>query len=149
MTRLLIGLAAVVGATVLLQAAGVGGFIQAASAQVDGFAADRYAGITGSCLRTSALLGTCAVLAMGEYARAKNWQHRLLGTAVLAVILSGEVLTFSRSGIFIATIGAVALFLFAVPGLRLRFAALVIPAAVIAIAAGTIGGWLQAPPGRA
>ena len=40
----------------------------------------------------------------------------------------------------IATIGVVALFFFAVRGVRLRFAVLVVPAIVVAIAAGSIGG---------
>jgi len=140
LTRLLILMGAVVAATVLVQAAGVEGFIQAASAQVDGFAANRYAGITGSYLHTSAFLGTIAVLAMGEFAMQRTWPARLAGTALLAAILSGEVLTFSRSGVVIAGIGAIALFLFATRGRRLGFAMMVVPAIAIAIAAGSIGG---------
>jgi hypothetical protein len=140
LTRLLIAMGSVVAVTVLVQAAGVEGFIQAASAQVDGFAANRYAGITGSYLHTSAFLGTTAVLAMGEFATLRSWGARLGGTALLAAILSGEVLTFSRSGVVIAMIGAVALFLFAMRGRRLSFAVLVVPAMAIAIAAGSIGG---------
>jgi len=140
LTRLLIAMGSVVAVTVLVQAAGVEGFIQAASAQVDGFAANRYAGITGSYLHTSAFLGTTAVLAMGEFATLRSQRARLGGTALLAAILSGEVLTFSRSGVVIATIGAIALFLFAVRGRRAGFAVLVVPAMVIAIAAGAIGG---------
>jgi hypothetical protein len=140
LTRLLIAMGSLVAATVLVQAAGVEGFIQAASAQIDGFAANRYAGITGSYLHTSAFLGTIAVLAMGEFATLRSWQARLGGTAVLAAILSGEVLTFSRSGVVIAMIGVIALFLFAMRGRRLGFAVLVVPAIAIAIAAGAIGG---------
>jgi O-antigen ligase len=140
LSRLMIVMGSLVGVTVLLQAAGVEGFIQAASAQVDGLAANRYAGITGSYLHTSAFLGIAAVLAMGEFATLCNWRRRLGGTAVLALILSGQVLTFSRSGVVIAGIGTIALFLFAVRGVRLRFAVLVVPAIVVAIAAGSIGG---------
>lgn len=140
LSRLMIAMGGVVAVTVLLQAAGVEGFIQAASAQVDGLAANRYAGITGSYLHTSAFLGVVAVLAMGEFARLTDWRERLGGTAVLAAILSGQVLTFSRSGVVIATIGIIALSLFAVRGARLRFAVLVVPAVVIAVAAGSIGG---------
>jgi hypothetical protein len=140
LSRLMIGIASVVGITVLLQAAGVEGFIQAASAEVDGLAANRYAGITGSYLHTSAFLGVAAVLAMGEFARVTSWGTRIAGTAILAVILSGQVLTFSRSGVVIATIGIVSLFLFATGGVRLRFAALVVPAVAIAVAAGSFGG---------
>jgi O-antigen ligase len=139
-SRLMIAMGGVVAVTVLLQAAGVEGFIQAASAQVDGLAANRYAGITGSYLHTSAFLGVAAVLAMGELTALRSWKERLGGTALLAAILSGQVLTFSRSGIVIATIGAIALFLFAVRGARLRFAALVVPAVAIAVMAGSIGG---------
>jgi O-antigen ligase len=130
----------VVTLTVIAQALGIGGFIQAASAQVDGLAANRYAGITGSYLHTSAFLGTVAVLAMGEFSTLRTWQARLGGTAVLAAILSGEVLTFSRSGVVIAMIGVIALFLFAMKHRRVSFAVLVVPAIAIAIAAGAIGG---------
>ena len=140
LSRLTIVMGFVVAITVLLQAAGVEGFIQAASAQVDGLAADRFAGVTGSYLHTSAFLGIAAVLAMGEFANLSGWRERLGGTAVLAVILSGQVLTFSRSGVVIATIGILALFLFAVRGARWRFAVLVVPALVIAVAVGSIGG---------
>jgi O-antigen ligase len=140
LTRLLIVLGSVVAGTVLLQAMGVEGFIQAAGAHVEGLAANRYAGITGSYLHTSAFLGVAAVLAMGEFAQLPRWAPRLGGTALLAVILSGEVLTFSRSGVVIAMIGAFALFLFAMRGSRISFAVLVVPAMVIAIAAGSIGG---------
>jgi hypothetical protein len=140
LTRLVLALGTVVGATVLLQAMGVEGFIQAASAQVDGLAANRYAGITGSYLHTSAFLGCAAVLAMGELPALRSAAARIGGTALLAAILSGVVLTFSRSGAVIAMIGALALFVFAVPGLRLRFAAMVVPAIVVAVAAGSIGG---------
>lgn len=140
LSRLLIVMGGVVAITVLIQAAGVEGFIQAASAQVDGFAANRYAGITGSYLHTSAFLGTVAVLAMGEFGTLETWQARLGGTVVLAGILSGEVLTFSRSGVVIAAIGILLLLLFGMRGRRLSFAVLVVPAVVVAIAAGAIGG---------
>jgi O-antigen ligase len=140
LSRLMIAMGGVVAITVLLQASGAEGFIQAASAQVDGLAADRYAGITGSYLHTSAFLGVAAVLAMGEFGRVDGWKERLGGTVVLAVILSGQVLTFSRSGVMIATIGAIALLVFAVRGARVRFAVLVVPAVVAAVAAGSIGG---------
>jgi hypothetical protein len=140
LTRLLIAMGLVVAATVLVQAAGVEGFIQAASAQVDGLAADRYAGITGSYLHTSAFLGVAAVLAMGELASLPGGRARLGAAALLAAILSGEVLTFSRSGVVIASIGAIALLLFALPGRRAGFAALVLSAVAIAVAIGAIGG---------
>lgn len=140
LTRLVIVMGGVVSLTVLVQAAGVEGFIQAASAQVDGLAANRYAGITGSYLHTSAFLGTAAVLAMGEFATVKSWGARIGGTVILAAILSGEVLTFSRSGIFIALIGIIALFTFAMRGRRVLFAVLIIPAIAVAIGAGAYGG---------
>lgn len=140
LTRLVVATGGVVATTVLLQAWGVEGFIQAASAQVDGLAANRYAGITGSYLHTSAFLGCTAVLAMGELPRLQGTVARVAGSALLAAILSGVVLTFSRSGVVISLIGLAVLFLFAVRGMRLRFAALVVPAIVIAVAAGSIGG---------
>lgn len=140
LTRLVLAMGVVVGVTALLQAVGVEGFIQAASAQVEGLAANRYAGVTGSYLHTSAFLGCTAVLAMGELARLRGTAARVGGTLVLALILSGVVLTFSRSGVVIALIGAIALFAFATRGIRVRFAAMVVPAFVIAVAAGSIGG---------
>jgi O-antigen ligase len=140
LTRLLLAIGLVVAATVLVQAAGIEGFIQAASAQVDGLAADRYAGITGSYLHTSAFLGVVAVLAMGELASLRGRQAQLGVAALLAAILSGEVLTFSRSGAVIASIGAIALLLFAVRGRRAGFAVLVLSAAAVALAVGAIGG---------
>jgi hypothetical protein len=140
LTRLLITIGLVVAVTVLVQAAGVEGFIQAASAQVDGLAADRYAGITGSYLHTSAFLGIAAVLAMGELASFRSGRMRLGATVALAAILSGEVLTYSRSGVVIAAIGAIALLLFVLRGRRTGFAALVLSATAIAIAVGAVGG---------
>jgi hypothetical protein len=140
LTRLVVGLGALVAGTVLLQAVGVEGFIQAASAQVDGLAANRYAGITGSYLHTSAFLGCTAVLAMAELPSLRSTVARVGGTVLLAAILSGVVLTFSRSGVVISMIGVIALFAFAVSGLRLRFAVMVVPAIVIAVIAGSIGG---------
>jgi O-antigen ligase len=77
---------------------------------------------------------------MGEFAVYKDWRVRLAGTALLAAILSGEILTFSRSGVVIALIGVVALFIFAVQGRRLSFSIFVVPAIVIAVASGMIGG---------
>jgi hypothetical protein len=140
LSRLVLAMGGVVTATVLVQAMGVEGFIQAASAQVDGLAANRFAGITGSYLHTSAFLGCTAVLAMGELPSLRSTASRIGGTALLAAILSGVVLTFSRSGVVISLIGAVALFAFAVAGRRRSFAAMVVPAIVIAVAAGSIGG---------
>jgi len=140
LTALLIGLGGIVAATAMLQAMGVEGFIQAASARVEGLAANRYAGITGSYLHTSAFLGTTAVLAMGEVARRRNLVGTVAMTALLTLILSSVVLTFSRSGVVISMLGAIALLLFAVPGARLRFTGLIAPAIAIAVAAGSIGG---------
>lgn len=140
LSRLVIAMGVVVAATALLQAMGVEGFIQAASAKVEGLAANRYAGITGSYLHTSAFLGCAAVLAMGELPSLRSTAERIGGSLLLAAILSGVVLTFSRSGVVISMIGVIALFLFAVKGIRFRFAAMVVPAIVIAVAAGSIGG---------
>ncbi len=148
LSRLVLAMGGVVAVTVLLQAAGVEGFIQAASAQVDGLAANRYAGITGSYLHTSAFLGCAAVLAMGELPPLRRTASRIAGTVLLAAILSGVVLTFSRSGVVISLIGVVALFVFAVAGGRTRFAAMVIPAIAIAVAAGSIGGVSPAAAGE-
>jgi O-antigen ligase len=140
LTRLIVGLGALVAVTVLLQAMGIGGFIQAASAQVDGLAANRYAGITGSYLHTSAFLGCATVLTLGELTGLESTAKRLGGTVLLAATMTGVVLTFSRSGVVISMIGIGLLFAFAVAGKRLRFTAMVVPAIAIAVAAGAIGG---------
>lgn len=137
--QVFVAMGIVVAVTVLLQAAGVEGFIQAASAQVEGLAANRYAGITGSYLHTSAFLGIAIVLAMGEVFRRESLGERLLGTALLALLMSGEILTFSRSGIVITAIGAI---VFIALGLerRLVMLAMLTPAVAVALAVGAIGG---------
>lgn len=140
LTRLLIASGLLVATTVMLQAAGVGGFIQAASSQVEGLAADRFAGITGSYLHTSAYLGTISVLMMGELLRIREWRAGVVGTLLLALIFCGEILTFSRSGIVIAAIGIAVLFALGARGRRGAFAAMVVPAIAIAILAGSVGG---------
>jgi hypothetical protein len=140
LSRLIVAMGFVVAATVLLQAAGVEGFIQSASGQIEGFAANRYAGVTGSFLHTSAFLGVVSVLIMGELFALKTLRGRIVGTLLLALVLSGETLTFSRSGIVIAGIGAAALFVLVAKGRRSAFASMLVPAVVIALAAGTIGG---------
>lgn len=148
LTRLAIAMGGLVAVTVVMQALGVEGFIQAASAHVEGLGANRYAGVTGSYLHTSAFLGCISVLVMGELAGLRSVAARVAGSALLALVLSGVVLTFSRSGVVIAMLGALALFVFAVSGMRFRFAALVVPAAVIAVAAGAIGGVSPAATGE-
>ncbi len=137
--RLFILMGAVVALTVFLQALGVGGFIQSAGAVVEGLAANRYAGITGSYLHTSAFLGITIVLLYGELSRLEDLRSRLLGTALLATLMSAEILTFSRSGIVISAIGAV-IFLVLSSGKRAIFTAMLVPAIAIALAVGAIGG---------
>lgn len=138
--RVLIAAGIAVAVTVMTQAAGIESFIQAATAQVDGFAAGRYAGITGSYLHTSAFLGTCAVLAMGELLAADTRKRQVVGGLVLAALLSGVNLTFSRSGVMISLIGAATIFLFAARGRRLNFALLLVIPAAIALIIGSLGG---------
>jgi hypothetical protein len=140
LSRLMIATGGLVALTVLVQATGVESFIQSASAEVEGLAANRYAGITGSYLHTSALLGVVSVLLMGELLRLRDRRAMAAGTVLLAMILSGEILTFSRSGVVIAGIGAVALFALVARGRRLAFAAMLVPAMVVALVAGSIGG---------
>lgn len=140
LSRLFIAMGLVVAATVLMQAAGVHGFIQAASAQIEGFAANRYAGVTGSYLHTSAFLGVISVLVMGELLKLQALRDRAIGTALLAMVLSGQILTFSRSGIVIALIGVCALLLLDARGRRIAFLSMVIPTAAVALIVGTIGG---------
>lgn len=139
-TRLFIATGVLVAITVLVQATGVESFIQSAGAEVDGLAANRYAGITGSYLHTSALLGIVAVLAMGELLRLRDLRSMALGTALLAVVLSGQILTFSRSGVVIGGIGALALLILVAGGRRLAFVGMLVPAVAIALVVGTIGG---------
>jgi len=138
--RVLMAAGVLVAVTVMTQAAGIESFIQAATAQVDGFAAGRYAGITGSYLHTSAFLGTCSVLAMGELLTADTRKRQIVAGLVLACLLSGVNLTFSRSGVMIAMIGAATIFLFAARGRRLNFALLLVIPAAIALTIGSLGG---------
>jgi len=147
LTRLIIATGVIVAVTVLVQASGVESFIQAASGQVEGLAANRYAGITGSYLHTSALLGVVSVLLMGELVRLRDPRWMVLGTALLAVVLSGQILTFSRSGIVIAGIGAISLLVLVASGRRIAFAAMLIPALAIGLVVGSIGGVAPADAG--
>jgi hypothetical protein len=140
LTRLVIATGVFVALTVLVQATGVESFIQSASAEVEGLAANRYAGITGSYLHTSALLGVVAVLVMGELLRLRDTRSMVLGTVMLAVVFSGQILTFSRSGIVIGAIGAISLLVLVARGRRIAFASMLVPAAVVALVVGTIGG---------
>lgn len=140
LSRLVIGMGGVVALTVLIQATGIESFIQSANAEVDGLAANRYAGITGSYLHTSALLGVVAVLVMGELLELRDRRSMIVGSAVLAVVLSGLILTFSRSGVVISGIGAIALFALVAHNRRLAFSAMVIPAVIVALGIGSIGG---------
>lgn len=140
LSRFMILMGSVVAVTVLVQATGVESFIQSASAEVDGLAANRYAGITGSYLHTSALLGVVSVLLMGELLSFRNRRDMAMGIFLLAVILSGQILTFSRSGVVIAGIGAVALLTLVAGGRRLAFAAMLAPAVAIALIVGSVGG---------
>jgi O-antigen ligase len=140
LSRLFIAMGLVVAVTVLIQATGIESFIQSASAEVEGLAANRYAGITGSYLHTSAFLGVAAVLIMGEILRLESSRSRVIGSALLAVVLCGEILTFSRSGIVIAGLGFLSLLVLVAAGRRLSFAAVVIPAAIVALVIGAIGG---------
>lgn len=139
-TYLFLWVGTAVALTVLIQAAGIESFIQAATAQVDGFAADRYAGITGSYLHTSAFLGVCAVLGLGIFLRAESGrQHLAIGVAI-AFIFSGVILTFSRSGIMISLIGIALLLIFAATGQRLRAVSMLLVAGMVALAIGAWGG---------
>jgi hypothetical protein len=140
MTRLFLAMGFLVAVTVLIQATGVESFIQSASAEVEGLAANRYAGITGSYLHTSAFLGVIAVLLMGELLRLRSTRDRAIGSVLLAIVFCGEILTFSRSGIVIAGIGVLALLAFVASGRRAAFLAMVVPAAIVALAVGAIGG---------
>lgn len=139
-TRLFIAMGLLVAVTVLIQATGVESFIQSASAEVEGLAANRYAGITGSYLHTSALLGVVSVLIMGELLRLRSARDRAIGSSLLALVLCGQILTFSRSGVVIAGFGALALFALVAAGRRTAFLAMVIPAILAALVVGSIGG---------
>lgn len=139
-SRLLIAMGLVVAVTVLIQATGVENFIQSASAEVEGLAANRYAGVTGSYLHTSAFLGVVGVLLMGELLTLRSTRDRGIGSALLAVVFCGEILTFSRSGVVIAGLGAAALLILVARNRRLLFLAMVVPATAVALLVGTIGG---------
>jgi len=140
--RVIMAASVLVAFTVMLQATGLESFVQSANAEVDGLNANRYAGITGSYLHTSSFLGTAFVLIMGETMATGNWRNRIIGVALLAWLFSAVILTFSRSGVMISVIGAAILFIFAAGSgsRRLRLVALVIPAIVVAIGVGALGG---------
>jgi len=140
LTRLVIGLASLVAVTVVIQALGIESFIQSAGAEVEGLAASRFAGITGSYLHTSSFLGVAAVLLMGELLKLRSTRDRVLGAALLALVFSGEILTFSRSGIVIAGIGAVALLILVARNARVAFGAMLVAAVAVALAVGAISG---------
>ena len=138
---LFVGLGTFVAITALIQVTGIESFIQSASAEVEGLAANRYAGVTGSYLHTSSFLGVAAVLAMGLFIRSgMTMRDKLLGIVVLGMILSGIVLTFSRSGVVIAAGGVLALALFAARARRVRFVILIVPAVAAALAVGALAG---------
>ena len=142
LTRVIIAASLLVAFTVMLQASGIEDFVQSANAEVDGLNANRYAGITGSYLHTSSFLGAAFVLIMGETMAAGNWRDRIIGVVMLAALFSAVILTFSRSGVMISVIGAAILFLFTggSGSRRLRLIALVIPAIVVAVGIGALGG---------
>ena len=140
LTRLIIAMGVVVAVTVLIQASGIESFIQSAGAEVEGLAANRYAGITGSFLHTSAFLGVVSALLMGELVSLQTLRERAVGMVVLALVFSGEILTFSRSGIVIAGIAGAALLILSTKGRRIAFLAMVVPAVAVALTVGAIGG---------
>ena len=71
LVRVIVAAGVLVALSVLLQAADIESFIQSANAEVDGLAANRYAGITGSYLHTSAFLG-CATRASCAPTRSRS-----------------------------------------------------------------------------
>jgi O-antigen ligase len=140
LTRLTVAMGVVVAVTVLIQASGIESFIQSASSEVEGLAANRYAGVTGSFLHTSSFLGVAGALTMGELLGVRSRDRAVLGSVVLAIVFSGLILTFSRSGVIIASIAALTLFFLSARGRRVPFVAMVAPAAAVALAVGAIGG---------
>ena len=136
---LLIGLGVFVSLTLFVQAAGINEFVQAVPAYVAGLDANRWAGITGSYLHTSIVLGPLSVLAVGLALReGRAWA--LSSFAILATLASAQILTYSRSGVVISVLGALLILAFSTNRQRLRVIAVGIPAAVVGLAAGTLGG---------
>ena len=134
-----LGIASFVALTVVAQRAGFHGFVQEAPSNV-GLAANRYAGATGSALHSSAYLGSAAAVAVAVLAMARTRKALFLSFAALAVILTGQTLTYTRSGLIIAALGAGVL-LFVLPGAaRKRLAALLAAGLCIALVIGAIGG---------
>ncbi len=140
LTRTILAAGLIVAGTVMLQAANLESFIQEANSTVDGLAANRYAGITGSYLHTSAFLGCSFVLLMAESINLRTWARRLAGGVLLIWIFTAIILTFSRSGVMISAIGLAVLLVFAARNHRVVFLAVVIPAVAIAVGLGTLGG---------
>lgn len=139
LSRVIVGAAGLVAVTVMLQAMGVE-FLQAANARVDGLAADRFAGITGSYLHTSAFVGAAFVVATCESLGSRERREQVLWALVMTLLFSAVIMTFSRSGVMIAAIGVGAAFLFAAGGRRLRVLATVVPVVLVSVLIGAIGG---------
>lgn len=136
---LLIGLGVFISLTLFIQAAGINEFVQAAPAYIVGLGANRWAGITGSYLHTSVVLGPLSVLALGLALRGRrNWI--LASFAILATLLSAQILTYSRSGVVITAIGGLALLVFSTNRQRLLLLLVGVPAAVVALLAASLGG---------
>ena len=134
-----LAIASVVAVTVMAQRAGFNGFVQEAPTDV-GLAANRYAGATGSALHSSAYLGAAAAVAIAVVATARTPRTLGLSFAALALILAGQTLTYTRSGLVIAALGALVL-LVVLPGpSRKRLAALLAAGLGIALIVGALGG---------
>ncbi len=136
----LVAVGIILSITVFIQAIGITDFVQAASAFVQDLGANRYAGITGSYLHTSVFLGVITTLALGICLRGgRNWL--IASLVAMATVLSAQILTFSRSGLFIAAVGGFLLLVYAARAEgRLRLVSVAVPAVAVALLAGSLGG---------
>lgn len=138
-TWILIAMSAVVASSILVQAAGITDFVQAASSEV------RHGGATGSYLHASIFLGTLAPLwvVLAVVARTK----RALAGAVAGFALASVALalTFGRAGFAIAAIG-ILLVTLSFRGRELRRVVAMLVAGLALAAPATVAG--DAGPGK-
>ena len=137
---LLVGIGLFVCLTVFIQAAGWLDFVQAASTYVEGLEAYRWAGITGSYLHTSAILGPVAILVMGFGLWRREWPWMVGGFAALAIVVGSQILTYSRSGLVITAVGGLVMLVLSPWPQRFRLAAFAAPALAVALLIGSLGG---------
>jgi hypothetical protein len=107
---LLAGLGTAVAVSVFLEAAHLIRFVEAADPDsAPALGGSRYGGITGSYLHASQFLGTVAIVLVGLLLASSSPRRTRWLALMLAVVLGGVGVTYSRGGFFIFAIGAILL----------------------------------------